>query len=297
MVRLAVSGDESAWHGVASRLLKATIETCFDVARMPAPPEACDAMVFVGHNHPEPELIERCLSAGKHVLLATGPYVSSDVLETLSVAARDAEVRLAIVNPDRFLPSRQVIRQQLDAGCLGAPGLVRLHRWEPAAGRTLDMSPGWVRDLELAIWLAGKLPNLVYAIEPVANDRDTLPGPILQIHLGFPEGAMALIDYAACLPAGEGYQSLSVIGSAGAAYADDHQNMQLVYQGGRPRAMRADEGAVQLGAMVQEFVDALHAGHDFAASVSAWRDVLAVVEAVERSLVSRQAIALTPEDR
>jgi hypothetical protein len=43
--------------------------------------------------------------------------------------------------------------------------------------------------------------------------------------------------------------------------------------------------------MVQEFVDALAGGHDLAYSVTAWRQVLALANAVNRSLSSRQAIA------
>jgi hypothetical protein len=103
---------------------------------------------------------------------------------------------------------------------------------------------------------------------------------------------MALVEYAGRLPPGDGYQSLSVIGSAGAAYADDHANMQLVYRGGRPQAVRTDEGAGHLAALVQEFVDALAAGRDTSGTVTAWQRVWAVVDAVQRSLEARQAIAL-----
>jgi hypothetical protein len=40
--------------------------------------------------------------------------------------------------------------------------------------------------------------------------------------------------------------------------------MQLVYRGGRPQAVRTDEGTRPLAAMVQEFVDGLHTGGDTA---------------------------------
>ena len=43
---------------------------------------------------------------------------------------------------------------------------------------------------------------------------------------------MALIDCAQTLPQGDGYFSLSLIGSTGAAYADSHHNRQLLYGGG-----------------------------------------------------------------
>ena len=103
---------------------------------------------------------------------------------------------------------------------------------------------------------------------------------------------MALIDYSSALPPGAGYQSMSVIGSAGAAYADDHQNIQLLYQGDDPRAVRTDEGIRQLVNLAQEFVDALQANRDLSASVASWRNTLAVAGAVQESLASGQAVSL-----
>ena len=103
---------------------------------------------------------------------------------------------------------------------------------------------------------------------------------------------MALIDYSSTLPGGSGYQSLSVIGSAGAAYADDHQNTQLLYQGEHPRAVRTDEGVRQLVNLTQDFVDALQANRDLVLSISSWRKTLSVVRAVKESLASRQAVAM-----
>src|SRR5262249_132576 len=114
-------------------------------------------------------------------------------------------------------------------------------------------------------------------------------GRFVQVHLGCSGGGMALIDYSDRLPPGDAYQALSVIGSAGAAYADDHQNMQLVYGGGRPRAVRTDEGIRYLAALVQEFVDCLQPGQDTPEDLTSWRTLWAVVRAVEQSLTVRQA--------
>ena len=301
MIRLAVSGEEASDRDVATRLRAATIESCFDASRMTVPPAASDAVLFVKSCPLQAELIERCLSSGKHVLLAAESWLSSDLLERLSVAARQAGVQLAVVNPARFLPSRQLIRQQLDAGKLGEPGLVRVHRWEPATAAndrpSLGLPTPLMRDLELAVWLIGRPPNLVYAVEHVASDRDPATGRFVQVHLGFHGGGMALVDYADRLLPGDGYQSLSVIGSAGAAYADDHQNMQLVYRGGRPQAVRADERSQSLAALMQDFVDGLSDSRDFSVSVAVWRSVLTVADAVQGSLASRQAIVVEREGR
>jgi predicted dehydrogenase len=268
MIRLAFIGEPALGCAIAPRLRGAAVEPS---------PDGCDAVALLGPAKDAP--IVSFLAGGKHVLLTAEPWLSSDLLEAWS-AATSAGARLAVVNPDRYLPSRQLVKEQ-SAGPLGAPGLLRLHRWTPA-GTAWNL----LRDLDLALWLVGQLPDVVYA---VGQQGEPAPGDSVQVHLGFPGGGMALLDHA-CLPPGDGYQSLSVIGAAGAAYADDHQNVQLVYRGGRPEAIRTEEGVVALAALVQDFVDALRAGRDMPAS--AWRDVLRVRDAVGRSLASRQAIAL-----
>ena len=173
-----------------------------------------------------------------------------------------------IVNPDRYLPSRQLIRQQLDA-VLGQPGLLRLHRWQTEAAPPL-------RDLDLIRWLMRQAPERVFAL---AN------GASLQIHLGFPGGGMALLDLVTTLPNGDGYVSLSVIAASGAVHADDHHNVQLAYRGGRPQALRTEEDAGQLATIAQEWL-AHTPGEDH------WQAVFALAEAVQQSLTTGRAIAL-----
>jgi predicted dehydrogenase len=164
-----------------------------------------------------------------------------------------------------------------------------MHRWEAAAPAVAGLPDGLLRDLDVVLWLTGRRPDRVFALAP---ERD---GRCVQVHLGFPGGGMALLDYDGRLPPGDGYQSLSVIAFAGAAYADDHQNVQLLYRGGRPEAVRTDERAGRLAAMAQKFVDALRTGRDMTAGATDWRDVFAVADAVNRSLATGQAV--TPEDR
>ncbi|MDQ3702494.1 MAG: hypothetical protein M3442_16465 [Chloroflexota bacterium] len=300
-----------------------------------APPQGCDAVVLLESRLSDAGLIRRCLGAGRHVLLVAYPWLTADALDGLAAAAPRAGTQLAVLNPDRFLPSRQVIRQQLDAGRIGEPGLVRSHRWEhaapaggaemasemegeaelesgaktereaelesagdPASLGTAGGMAGMARDLDVALWLMGTAPNLVYALEQVSpvnldtDARDRTSGHAMQVHLGFPGGGMALIDYAGTLPPGDGYQALSVIGSTGAAYADDHQNMQLVYSGGCPRAVGVGEGGKELLALVQAFVSGLSQGDDLSASAAAWKTAMAVVAAAQGSAARGQAVPL-----
>lgn len=295
MLTICVVTDNTVhadWQAISARLRGATIDESAKASRGDKLPEACHSVVFLGSQALEKMAIERALGAGKHVVLATEPCFSSEVLQVVSGVAQKNGVQFAVVNPDRYLPSRQLIKQQID-GKFGDVGLVRIHRWESVAAEAtlphLGLPAPLVRDIEQVLWLAGKPPTVVYAREHAAQESLSPRGRFLQIHLGF-SGGMALIDYTAGLPAGAGYNSLSVIGSTGAAYGDDHQNMQLLYRGGAPQALRTGEGTRHLAAMLQEFVDAVATRQDLSATVTAWRRVLTVVDDARQSLVTHRAI-------
>src|SRR5262249_41299815 len=169
----------------------------------------------------------------------------------------------------------QVIRQQLDSH-LGEPGLIRLHRLAPAISPALLF-----RDLDLVLWLMGRTPEAVHAF----GGTD-----FHQVHLGFPGGGMALIGCAAGPAFTEGYSSLSAIARAGAAYADDQANRQLLFTGGAAHALRSGEGVVALASMVQAFIDTLLTGDDLSGELAGWCRVLAVRDAVTQSLATGRAI-------
>lgn len=281
-IRLAVCHpNEAGTAGIAARLRGAIVQFCGDLFL--GPPTGCDAFLMTGLV--DVADIERILLQRAHVLLIADPCPHADAITALDRAAGQAGVRLAVVNPDRYLPSRQLIRRQLPVP-LGEPGLIRLHRWEPAA-----VPDALVRDLDVMLWLVGRQPDRVFAVErkPQAASR------YLQLHLGFPGGGMALLDYTNHLPAGDGYHSLTVIAASGAAYADDHGNRQLLYRGGHPQAVRTEERAGQLAAIAQDFVDALREGRDPGGSAADWQSAFAVADAVERSLAT--GLAVTLEER
>ncbi len=294
MMRVVMSGaDEVACREITLRLRGATVEPR-DVSLMgDAPAEVCDAVAFVGTRTPDSAEVERLLVAGTHVLLATDARPLRDRMEALDRSARQSGARLSVVNPDHVLPSRQLIRQQIAGGKLGEVGVVRIHRWESSAAEDAanrgSLPGALVGDLELTLWLFDKSPEVVYAIAQIEGDQAADTGDLVQVHLGFPGGGMALITYSNRLPPGDGYQFLSVIGSSGAAYADDHQNRQLVYAGGTPRAVRGGEGTT-LAPLMQEFVDALREDRDLSAGLSTWTRAWELADAVQRSIESRQAI-------
>jgi predicted dehydrogenase len=227
------------------------------------------------------------------VLLIAGPWLSDSALGLLSTAARRAGVRLAVLNLERFVPSRRLIREQLESGRLGAPGVVRMHRWDHSTSSGDEMPASLILDVDVALWLVGETPDRVYAVEVQHEGRVGASGRLIQLHLGFPGGGMALIDYAERPRAVDGYQSLSVIGSSGAAYADDHQNMQLLFgNAGPPHAIRVSERAIALVALVQSFVNELdQPDAERADSSAAWTRVLGVALAARQSVASGRAVA------
>ena len=270
-MRLAVLGAQSAVQLLAARVRGATV-TPYLAA------EVANARALLEAEPGDRALAAEWLGAGRHVLLTAHSWMAGEALDALQAAARGG-AQLCILNPERFLPSRQLIRQQLDSGKLGEPGLIRIHRWESGAGD--ELSTPLTRELDVTLWLMGSAPNLVYGVSA---------GGSQQVHLGFPGGGMALVDYVDSLPAGDGYQSLSVIASTGAAYADDHQNVQLHYAGGHPRAVLASEGQRALIALVQHFVSALGSGEALAGSVDEWRTTMSVASEAQRSAAKREPI-------
>lgn len=257
MIRLAIIGaPEQRIHALTPRLRGVAL----------SPEETCEALVFFEISLPT---LERALQASKPVLIATEHGPARTMLRPLGeMLTRFPDADVAIVNPDRYLPSRQIIHQHLQAGKLGEPGLVRIHRWE-AKLQNIAM----LRDLDTVSWLFKAMPRTIFA---VAHGRGAV------VHLGFATGGMALIDHAA-VPKGGSYQSLSVIGSAGAAYADDQQNTQLAFGGGPAQAIRTDEGVGQWVALAQEFADRVAQGEK--AKVDAdWPALVALSESVQTSL-------------
>lgn len=249
MIRLALLGDHTevgAHLRLSSRLREASLTSIAEIKELDS--DAFDAAVVCSKS----ALEDNCRFAvthGKHVLASTLPASSTEA-PTLMHVCQTQGVRLMVGFSDRFLPSVQAIKQSLDSGQLGDPGLIRIHRWYsnfPAA----DPLP----DIDLAIWMFQAKPTEVYAVARRASNDHV---DYLQIHLGFPAGGMGLIDVSDTLSAANSYFSLSLIGSSGAAHADDHHNQQLLFRGEQPVALKTGDGDAARLAQLQEFVDAIN---------------------------------------
>ncbi len=255
-----------------------------------------DAVVVNTPNASHADIALTAINAGRHVLVETPLALSAESAATVQRAAEGADVRLMVAHTLRFVPANVQVHRALAAGELGRPSMLRSHRWlrrfpgppggwkhDPALSGGLCVHEG-VHEIDQALWLIGERPTHLHA-----QARPEL----LQIHLGFASGAMAICGVATGLPLGSGYYSLTLIGSLGSAYADDHHNVQLVYRGGRPQAYVSDQRASAVRAQLDEFANAIAAGRNPSVSGADAVAALQVAEAAAASGASGQTANLS----
>ena len=325
MIRLALIGcDSAASHAaVSSRLDGAAITAVADsdaataeAARvelgaavssdtleglLTAHGDAFEAVVVDAAVDCRAQLAARAAEAGKHVLVETPIASSTAKADGVARAAEKAGVSLMAGNLARFAPAGATVREALDSGEIGEPGLLRIHRWESletGSWPALDEEQGSVvvrnlsADIDLAIWLFGGLPTEVYATGRRVSHGGIDQPDYVQVHLGFEGEGMSVIDYSASLSPGPGYHFMSMIGSKGAAYADDHHNVNLVYGDGGTRALGPGHGAGHILAQLQEFVDAVSEHREPATTGVGGRSAILVAEAATESLCSGRTARL-----
>ena len=181
--------------------------------------------------------------------------------------------------PSRFAPDVLAIRDGLDAGNLGAPGLMRMHLWTPRSGSPSDMAK--VGAVDLALWLFEQEPDSIYGITRAEGSTSCS-----LIHLGFPAGGMAVLDFTDSLPDGEDYRSLSLIGSRGAAYADDHRNRNLFFDGDSPKASCPDFEHTLIQPMLQDFITNIRMGTDSNSATQSYRKASEIVTKAAHNIIA-----------
>ena len=333
MIRLAVVGcvgTAQQYVDVAARVqhasFVATVDTDLELARSTA--ARLGAAVSAANL---PELLERhaadfdavlihsencvhsfdaslAVKAQKHLLVETPFAFSTSGAEEVVAAAERGKVCLMVGQSERFQPSIQVVRDKIAGGQVGEPALVRIHRWEgrctggwQAWQQDVERSGGTIlsrvtRDIDLVCWLFGRQPTEVFAVGRNPGNATDEDWDYVQLHLGFTAGAMALIVYSRTLPAGDGYFSLSAIGSTGAVYADDHHNMQLLYRGGAPLALKTGQGHHQLVAQLQEFVNAIEEDRTPSITGTDGKNAVNVARAAQKSIATGLAVHLAKQE-
>ncbi len=254
---------------------------------------AFDAVVIHGPCGSPQAVVARAEAAGKHVLLDMRLLLQFPPGYASIEACRSAGVTFMLSQPTRFLPSVAEVKNCLRSDVLGTPGLLRIHHWSPPdmneqADATAAIFGALLPDIDLTNWIFGPLPNEVYA----TGHAVAASCGYVQVHLGYANGGMALVDRSTMLPPGSDYFSLSVVGSNGAAYADDHHNMHLQYRGGRPTALPGGQGSLHHVAELQAFVDAIEMGCPPAITDSDGHKAVEVARAAERSLQSGRVMRL-----
>jgi predicted dehydrogenase len=242
-----------------------------------------DAVIIRAPLDQRSHLVRLAAEGRKNVLVDSPIADSFQDAKTAIDSCEQAGVSFAIGQTMRFTPSNQLIMDRLTSGKLGVPGLLRIHRWcgtDRGQGPAVEPIFGSV---DFALWVFGDRPVDVYAIGRRVGSETGSPDYV-QIHFGFPSGGMALLDFSSALPAGRGYESVSLIGSTGAAYDDDHHNTQLLFRGGNPLALISDRGQRQIVHELQAFVDGIVEQAASPIGGTNYQLVHQVLDAVDRSL-------------
>ncbi len=267
-----------------------------------------DAVMIESTSSGLPDDVASAAAAGKHILLAFPLLDSVVAAERIITACRQSDVRLMLCQTARFRPSQIAVRQVLESGKLGEPALLRIHAWDSqsltsqretrdvaAAAGAGGTRPAWPRlteQLDLAMGMFGGWPSELYVLgrQEAGRSRSEWPRHV-QVHLGFGEGRMALISVASeALPEGERYATVSLIASAGAAYADDFDQTQLVYRSGCARAFKTSEGTAAVTHELREFAEAVRQKRDPAVGGNAGIHALHLTDLAWQALSTGQPV-------
>ena len=173
--------------------------------------------------------------------------------------------------PWRFSPQAMEIRESADAGNLGKPAILRMHVWGTVSDPVDDTTR--IGAVDLALWFIGEEANAVF-LSGNANSES--------VHLGFASGAMAMLDFTSALPEGDCYRSLSLIGSRGAAYADDHRDRNILFNGGTPAATAPAIQSAYIQPMLEDFVRGVTEGRTAEAACEEYRKAEKIMRRARR---------------
>ncbi|MDC0201566.1 hypothetical protein OAK04_04140 [Verrucomicrobia bacterium] len=170
--------------------------------------------------------------------------------------------------PKRSFPEVIALRESLDSGNLGKLGVIRIHLWNQQNSNEVQEM---VHAIDLTLWFFGTEPKYIHGTTSAENEvKCSL------VHLGFECGGMALLDFTNSLPTGDNYESLCLIGSKGAAYADDHRNSNLFFSGGAPNAKCPDTSMNFIGPMLADFIQKIKGGRDLESNLKSYNEAFKI---------------------
>lgn len=326
---LTTTAAASGWR-CAGRLRGAVVRGVHSTTPLVAPPDAPTGFplpgwswtellrqvqaqalaVLVDANWRDAGLVEELARQGATLWLEDGLAWPDERVDSWAALCRAKGGQCLAGHPLRTRPDVREVRRAIVDGTLGEPGVLRLHDWRGTPlPEAATASPAHSRQdsgalsaetrgvLDLVLWLLDAVPNLVWATRPAPHAVDDAApehASPLQVHLGFASGAMALLDRAR-LPGGQpDYFSLSVLGTGGGAYADDHHNRQLVLTESGPRAVSTTFGDSARRHLWQQFVEAARDDLAPRREREARDRLRRVVAAVEAALRTGAAVPLSP---
>ncbi len=206
-----------------------------------------------------------------------------ELLEWAGSDESDDKANLYLGRRFPFEPSVSALCESQNQGQLGDLGILRLHRWvagsTPNVGRRDDV---WDA-INLGVRLFDAVPEQIYSLIRKAEAT-------MQIHFGFSGNGMAVMDFAWDLPAGRGYDSIHVIGDDGAAYADDHRNVSLLYEGDDPRALPVENDQIAIRSLLVSLVNATSDSVEPMLDWASMSQLKPVIDAVYRSAEQKQVL-------
>ncbi len=242
-------------------------------------PEDVDGIVIHAPSRFLQGAVKTGCQAGKPVL--AGPLLARKGKEIDAFITELEQGLLMPACPWRFVPAIQSVKASIEAGKLGEIGLIRMHRWN-SADTSIDLSDRIIPAIDIATWFFGEQPVKIFSLGSDSK-KD-----YIQLHLQFENNGMVVIDDTSALPEGGEYFSLTVIGGTGAAYADDHRNMNLVIDGVYPHAVRTGQGNIDIASQLQAFVNTVRDEMRPPLSQQDISNVLQVWDAVQEAMAANQ---------
>ncbi len=179
--------------------------------------------------------------AGKHILCEKPMALTLDEADAMIAAAQQGGVTLQIAFMRRFDPAFRAAKEQIQAGTIGDPIVIRTLTRGPG------LPPRWAcdpvtsigmlaevnsHDFDTVRWLAGSEISRVYteaATLKVPQLGEAYPGfyDTAVVNMRLASGALAVID--GCCPVGYGYDARAeVLGSAGVLFIGELRERALV---------------------------------------------------------------------
>ncbi|GHF52793.1 putative dehydrogenase [Deinococcus metalli] len=243
--------------------------------------------------------------AGRHVICEKPLARTLDDADRMIQACREGGVRLFVAHVLRFFPQYRAAWEQVQAGAIGSPRVLRLGRLSsppPAGSWLLDEAQSGgvpldllIHDLDYARWIAGEVRS-VCAVEARRGSRVTVHATLT--HAG---GAVTLVEGGWAAPPGVFRTHLDIAGTAGVIEWTSAAAPPLQAHGVAAPPPEQDGAALpDLGAddpyaaELWHAYDALESGTPFLIEPGDARASLAVALAVGRSIQTGQPVGVTP---